>query len=1368
MRWGALIFGAWLVAGVAGAEPAPPWYVRQAEAQRGPGGQLAFRLRTEGAPDAARVRILVDTEAGGEPGTGAEYMMEGAHVFRYPPGSPAWTWQELAPPQFFSASNELTCLLPPVTGFAEFGWAVETTNPDWTTAGRSPAQGYTRSSRESLPPLKTETLRRDVRDPHLDVTAVTAYRLEPSGMALRIATADGPDVARLRIMLDVNGPAQGEASCGADYMVEGATFFAYPAGGQGWTWNALEPALWIQDSNALTCLLFNLPTTGQVGWAVETTSADWQSADRMPVAGVQRADVSTLPALPPLNRPGPVDVGDLLARVPPSLSVRFEDELATQEWTLVTRDVPLAWTSPLSTQALPVRLYLTDAVTGQRAEMKPAGAFTSDSRRRWGGRTLDVDWVLVADEDDGGALALSGQLKAAEPRCVTLSAGVELDLSGWTWHDDVQTRRVMDAQGDYYANVSSLPYGRRGEQSPYPFGVVSSERGALVVETDVDEPRIYQIAAEPAERFIGIHYDLGLSPETTKFPGRAAFRCFLRAQAPQRADAFRAALSDFYRRHPDFLARRSPEVGLWMPFMDISKLPAAQDFGFAFYEQGGALGADVDYGESNHVLTLYYTEPWLYWLPMTPGMARTLPQAWSWMRTLGTTGNGLKNDFAASALVSTTLQTNKLPLLSFIDTPWNTGARMEVSTDPELPVSTETTVNRAMVEWKIVQDALRDPRVDGIYLDSMQAMQVIDYNPAALAVADYPASYAPDAVRPGLAMPVAAFEYTSALGRYLRERGKLLMGNFPCWRWPFFMPYIDIPGEETSWLGNGTYAPMEDRHLAFRRAISGHKPWGFLQAVNFKVFDSEMVERYFQDCLYWAFLPSFFSHDGANDPYWADASLYERDRPLFKTYLPLIRRLAVAGWEPLGPVSSDAPALRLEHFGNAPGGILHLTLRQAGALPLRAGLRVPRRTEEQVLVDPLTGHFDLVPAGDGEAVVPCLVAAHAVETRDLVPLSALAEEIAFARSWSSGGSEAQALAASLGSLDDERKLDAHVQVALGTPLVRERDQPVTVVISNAGADALQVSNVTFVGRTGPQLLRAEAMAIAPHASAQVDGFLDTRAVAPGTWLQFQWNLQRGRSRLLGRRMFKPLVAPPVIVAMATTNIVSVDAVAGLDVELYNVAGAPRSVTLRASGDFDVAPQDVALAPDERREVHLEIPSAGRAAGRLALRAVSGEQVVSDTGVRVTFLDDTASLGRDTRVDVEVDSTYGGYTTLPLTDGITDATGLPWNEGAWASEETAAPHWVRFVFPQPTALGELNIVWNHEGGVLYTSRRGLVRGRTYDGRLVPLGAFTNSAPVASTTVSFETLQLQSIELYQPVGGGPAARPNLLWLSEIEVR
>ena len=45
---------------------------------------------------------------------------------------------------------------------------------------------------------------------------------------------------------------------------------------------------------------------------------------------------------------------------------------------------------------------------------------------------------------------------------------------------------------------------------------------------------------------------------------------------------------------------------------------------------------------------------------------------------------------------------------------------------------------------------------------------------------------------------------------------------------------------------------MGETKLAYRRAIAGEKPYGFLQAANFDQFKGPVVEQYFQDCLFWA------------------------------------------------------------------------------------------------------------------------------------------------------------------------------------------------------------------------------------------------------------------------------------------------------------------------------------------------------------------------------------------------------------------------------------------------------------------------------------------------------------------------------------
>ncbi len=61
--------------------------------------------------------------------------------------------------------------------------------------------------------------------------------------------------------------------------------------------------------------------------------------------------------------------------------------------------------------------------------------------------------------------------------------------------------------------------------------------------------------------------------------------------------------------------------------------------------------------------------------------------------------------------------------------------------------------------------------------------------------------------------------------------------------------------------------------------------------------------------------PGFFSHNASEGHYFTRPELYNRDRPLFKKYLPLCQRVAEAGWEPLTAATSSDPAVHVERFG---------------------------------------------------------------------------------------------------------------------------------------------------------------------------------------------------------------------------------------------------------------------------------------------------------------------------------------------------------------------------------------------------------------------------------------------------------------------
>ena len=140
---------------------------------------------------------------------------------------------------------------------------------------------------------------------------------------------------------------------------------------------------------------------------------------------------------------------------------------------------------------------------------------------------------------------------------------------------------------------------------------------------------------------------------------------------------------------------------------------------------------------------------------------------------------------------------------------------------------------------------------------------------------------------------------------------------------------FDVLGIETNWLADGKYNPMPDEALDFRRTLCRQKPYCFLMNTDYEKFDHSMVEKYFQRCLFWGIFPGFFSANAATNCYFDNPALYDRDRDLFKKYLPLIQKIARAGWEPL--TMARCSGAEIERFGPGKDGTLYFTIRSKGS-----------------------------------------------------------------------------------------------------------------------------------------------------------------------------------------------------------------------------------------------------------------------------------------------------------------------------------------------------------------------------------------------------------------------------------------------------
>ncbi|MBM4153444.1 MAG: hypothetical protein FJ221_00225 [Lentisphaerae bacterium] len=119
-------------------------------------GSLVVRVRCGAVPAPESVRILLDVDepTNGLAGTGADLMIEGDVLFRYPRFAKGWEWNEVS--GVASVASEFgtrSMLLPAGVPAPRMRWAVETLDREWKTVDRLPAQGMVESRLEQLPEM---------------------------------------------------------------------------------------------------------------------------------------------------------------------------------------------------------------------------------------------------------------------------------------------------------------------------------------------------------------------------------------------------------------------------------------------------------------------------------------------------------------------------------------------------------------------------------------------------------------------------------------------------------------------------------------------------------------------------------------------------------------------------------------------------------------------------------------------------------------------------------------------------------------------------------------------------------------------------------------------------------------------------------------------------------------------------------------------------------------------------------------------------------------------------------------------------------------------------------------------------------------
>jgi len=539
-------------------------------------------------------------------------------------------------------------------------------------------------------------------------------------------------------------------------------------------------------------------------------------------------------------------------------------------------------------------------------------------------------------------------------RAITLIFALPVDAAGWHWGDDIRRSRPIGGRAEY-ANAVAVHGGATGTESLYPLAAIYDDQAGLALALDMAQPAQFRLGYHAGTRQLYIAYDFGLAPETERFPGAADFRFVLFRFDPRWG--FRAAFEKLMAIFPDYFYARAREQGLWMPFTDVSTVQDWQDFGFKFHEGNN----NVAWDDAHGILSFRYTEPMTWWMRLAKDAPRTMAQALRTRDELARTGKGSDQQMALASRVAGVWDETGQPCLLFRNEPWCDGAVWSLNPNPALPASPERAAaperkageegaepaayNGATVHWnESIKQRLYGPGVrgqlGGEYLDSLEGYVTADLNfrREHFRYTSVPLTFSSETRKPALCKGLAVFEFTKWFCDDVHRLGKLTFANGVPYRFTFLCPWLDVLGTETDWLYQGKYRPASDREMSLWRTMAGRKPYLLLMNTDYNAFTPELVERYFQRSLFYGFWPGMFSHNAADNPYWQNPKWYNRDRSLFKKYLPLVRRVTEAGWQPVPHAACDNDSIWVERFGPDAGGAVYFTLfndtpeRQTGAL----------------------------------------------------------------------------------------------------------------------------------------------------------------------------------------------------------------------------------------------------------------------------------------------------------------------------------------------------------------------------------------------------------------------------------------------------
>ncbi len=570
------------------------------------------------------------------------------------------------------------------------------------------------------------------------------------------------------------------------------------------------------------------------------------------------------------------------------------------------------------------RLWVHDDCTSWQSFVridKPGGGqqvtFGTDAFR------LTTQWSSA-----GQAVRINGELTSCddgEYACLLRFRVPWAFEQGMRWWQSIGQVSEVEASGTY-------------SQTLVPIAAVTSADAGVALAVPPDAPCYFK-AEYDAQIGLSMTMRLGLCPRSHVRAKGAAFSLLVMPTDPQWG--LRDALEKYYDLFDRYYQRRTEKYGLW--FMGRASDYPDPDL-LMFSEVGEDFTRNTDYGQlldmaqdnaAHGLVTFPYTIVGVCHVIHRRCHAESVeqlnavlndpsPQFTPWHRACMTLNrHGDQAEMLENVLAGAVGDPQGQVYIYQRDIQPLFGLTVSIVCNPSPGLGEDCKGQRwlAASEKMMAHDV-----IEGVYVDSLgRWCDYFDYRPEHMAVTDLGLSFLDDG-RLGKPNKFSHYEYLLHLRQALHGQDKLLFGNGVhqgTWRdGRFFLAaLLDIAGSES-----GPRTSLNKYDLC--RTYMGSKPYLLFSQGQWG--SRKQVERYFKYSTLYAIAPSFFPRyymledqvDQDTSFSWVDpaepdlpAGTYARDRDLHKQYLPVIRRLHAAGWQPVTHALASDSRIRVERYG---------------------------------------------------------------------------------------------------------------------------------------------------------------------------------------------------------------------------------------------------------------------------------------------------------------------------------------------------------------------------------------------------------------------------------------------------------------------